>query len=542
MTAIRAQGGYVAKQCPVRAQNDVLQPAIPLKYDDYTLRLFRRGNAFEAEVFERLLSVPGVVEIEKHSATNGKAREVATLAAIAAGAPVILSGRLPADRAHRVGEPDILVGGLKGYRAIDVKGHSTFGSGTTIPALAADLTKLNIASARAVDAQRRPDDLMQLAHYQRMLEARGIAAPGPSFGAIIGLELQVVWFNLLAPLMTHRRLPMSVYDEEFALRLRVIQVATKHLKDDSIPLVVKPERISECRACPWADYCREQMSQGTGDLSLIVPKIRQPTLGNLAAQGITTRGDLARMDLSTYIGKPTASLPDHKDRAMATQGSEPVYLRRGITTVEVPHADLEIHYDVENDENGVYLHGMHIDNPSGLDVQTGFQPTYSWELLDPASEAKLFSDFWEKLSKLRQTASKNGKSVLVYVYNQGHEKSRMRKSAEMAGLSVEVEELIASGEICDLLKVFRDQCLTGNSNSLKYVAPLAHFNWDVDEPSGLQSIIWHDKAVLGSIEAQTWLKTYNRGDVEATAVLLEWLSTEANTYPNVSTLDSQFQA
>src|SRR5438445_11180601 len=117
------QGGYVATQCPVRAQNDALVPAEPVPASPLLERRFARGRQFEDEVFARLLELnPDALLIEGEDTA---AREQATIDAMNAGVPLILGGRLPADPiGRRVGKPDLLVAcGAGGYRAVDVKHH-----------------------------------------------------------------------------------------------------------------------------------------------------------------------------------------------------------------------------------------------------------------------------------------------------------------------------------------------------------------------------------------------------------------------------------
>ena len=79
----------------------------------------------------------------------------------------------------------------------------------------------------------------------------------------------------------------------------------------------------------------------------------------------------------------------------------------------------------------------------------------------------------------------------------------------------------------DLLKEWDDQLITAHGSGLKVVAPLCGFHWDVDDAGGGESMIKHDLAVAGDDAARDWLLTYNRGDVEATLAVRDWMSTAA---------------
>ena len=84
ISRVPPQGGYVAKQCPVRAQNDALHPAEPREPSAFRVRLFSRGREFEALVFEELLRLnPDAVVVDG----GGDLAEAATLEAMAVVRP-----------------------------------------------------------------------------------------------------------------------------------------------------------------------------------------------------------------------------------------------------------------------------------------------------------------------------------------------------------------------------------------------------------------------------------------------------------------------
>ena len=89
-------GGYAAKQCPVRVQNDYL-PLVPkLKWEPSPEDQARldAGNAFEATVFQDLAEIhPSAVVVDPQ---RGRADAIAvTVRAMDSGAPLILGGWLP---------------------------------------------------------------------------------------------------------------------------------------------------------------------------------------------------------------------------------------------------------------------------------------------------------------------------------------------------------------------------------------------------------------------------------------------------------------
>ena len=301
----------MAKQCPVRAQWDFIRPCEPLPTSPALARRFTRGQQFEAEVAARLLALHPAAYVIPGPARAG--REDATLGAMKAGRPLILAGRLPADLAgRRVGEPDLLVAatGGPGYRPVDIKHHRCLDAGPGgWPASCSPLDRPAPEAAELVpgsSARAHKEDLLQLAHYQRMLEACGMAAPGKRLGGIIGVDGAVTWYDLDArrwpvPSATgrpKRRSTMEVYDFEFAFRLDVLAVAAQHRADPSVPLLVVPVRISECAECPWWIWCGPRLRAGSGDPSLL-PRLGWREWRIHRGHGVTSRAALASLDHRT---------------------------------------------------------------------------------------------------------------------------------------------------------------------------------------------------------------------------------------------------
>lgn len=304
------QGGYVAKQCPVRAQWDVLQPAPLGPASESALRRMAAGVEFEAEVFERLVELhPNAVVVHRGGPDDRSDRERRTVQAMESGAFLILGGRLPVDdEARRVGEPDVLLaapGG--GYFPVDVKHHRTLTTSWGVPTVVADLANPSHEHAEAPEdlaAVKSKNDLFQLAHYRRMLESCGHAAPS-GLGAIIGSELTVTWYDLDAAIWktpsrsegTKQRSTMDVYDFEFAFRLDIIEVARRHRDDPSVDLLVVPVRTGECGTCPWWGHC-EQLLTDADDVSLL-PFSGWKMWAAHRDRGVHTVADLASLDWRT---------------------------------------------------------------------------------------------------------------------------------------------------------------------------------------------------------------------------------------------------
>jgi hypothetical protein len=255
-------GGYAAKRCPVRVQNDFLPLVerlqwIPSPEDQARIDA---GNAFEQAVFEDLTEIhPGAVRVDRELR---KADMIAaTVQAMDAGAPLILGGRLPDDVEHgRTGRPDILIRIESGYLPADVKNHQTLNPlktekrASAISSIASPDLRFPLAGWTAATTHRYEDGL-QLAHYTRLLQANGYH-PGVEhlLGAVLGTsqlemtpgaspQLVFVWHNLDEPLVPtfsrsrgkKLRSLLERYDHEHAFRIKVAETARRVTGGDDDP-------------------------------------------------------------------------------------------------------------------------------------------------------------------------------------------------------------------------------------------------------------------------------------------------------------------
>jgi len=540
-------GGYAAKQCPVRTQHDFgPQPKAWVPDPEDQARL-DAGIAFEAEIFAALADAyPGTVVIDPGLRHDDAI--AATLAAMDAAAPLILSGWLPDDPAGaRKGKPDLLIRVGGGYLPGDVKHHRT---------LEAKKTKTAQVSRLHTPALRRPEtgwtsattyrlhDGLQLAHYTRMLQACG-QHPGSDqlWAAVVGTsvlpgaageERVLVWHDLTEPLgYTYSRSRgkatrtlLQRYDHEHHFRVAVAVAAV-----DGDNLLVEPVRQPECGTCPYEQRCATQMGDDDASRALTVGSLDTREWLTLRRHGITTIAALADVDpddeqfFASYYTETSHRGRDHvrsrlhgavQRAAMITAGT-PLTLIHG-AAVEVPGADVEVDLDIEWDTDGrVYLWGARVRR-DGDEASARFHPFADWSVDDAAQEQALAHRFVDWLRDLHRQAVAAGDTLRVFHWSAA-EPSRLRRI-----LGSDVADLLdpEGGVFTDLERVFKEQFLTVHGTSIKVVAPLFGFHWQAADAGGAQSQSHHDEAREGHPRAacaRQWLLSYNADDTAAMAAI-----------------------
>ena len=565
-------GAYAARSCPVKTQN-AFNPTVNLPQtepSDALAELFEGGAHFEAVVLEKLItSTRGrVVDLRLLTAESRAIQIQACVRAMESGAALIIGGCLPVDPAgHRVGYPDLLVrgadtpSGAPAYHPAEVKWHKIVErvrrpavEGEAAPAVRystfdkpapADAIEL---AGHGLRTGSRWADLLQLAHYHRMLESCGHAA-SPPLGAIIGTDTVttapvLVWAALDQPMLRtfsrsrpegwRLRSPLERYDHEHAFRVDIAAVAQQQTGDPTADphLLVEPIVNAECGRCQWWEHCRPQLD--AQDVSLRIDKgpLDMREIATLRRHGISTITDLVGADLDELLAwylpevthRPGAEgrLRVAARRArMLLDGSS--FARETDGLITVPEAEVEIDLDIESSADGrIYLWGFLVHDaaaPGGV-----YHEFSRFDDLDDAAEAALAVDAFTWLRSMVDASS----SVAVYHYS-GYETAKIKALADREHDAVlDWAAGYAEEQFVDLLEIVKAHFFGVSGLGLKMIAKHAGFSWRDDDPGGLNSQLWFAEAVHGvtpevRAQARTRVLEYNEDDVSATSQLRAWL-------------------
>ena len=596
---IPPQGGYVAKTCVYRAHNDhdpTVDASLREPLPTAVLARLEDGNVFESIVGARWraagLGRSAVFLDYSHDSDDPatyEAWESATIAAMDRGVRLIWNARLPRSfETSRTGEPDALirVGGRRkanghwAYVPVDVKNHRTLAEAVTVrERLCSTLEAPGLEAAQPSTVlgggKMHLKDLMQLAHYTRMLEelGRSVEEGSTRYGAIIGKEQILAWADLdegdyrhvdAARGTTRTMSPIEIYDQEFALRRRIIRRAVARGIDPSLTPLVGPENKQECRECPWRTVCHDELVDGdhvtllAGMTPLRAQVFYQLGIYTIAAvagldwptavlvddqpvdvleliaeareldpaavstratgvhaaaftrAGVRTNGDLARLDPTTaqFSGLKPHRLADMIDQARVYKVNR-VFRRRGVAHVEVPQVAVEFDIDMENGANDIiYLWGVKVTTRSRGTVSSEYRPFADFSGT-PEGEARVFAEFWAFLTETRaRTRDQHLGGFRAYFYSPAETRclrALAKKHRGHPGVPPleEVEALVASGEWVDLSTVLQANTLWPTEDlGLKSLAKFVKFAWRDEDANGGASVTWYDQVLAASTEEE----------------------------------------
>ena len=481
-----------------------------------------------------------------------------TEALMASGAEVILRPRLRDDIVgKRRANVNILVRvGRENekfiYAPVLVKNNEIIEVAVTRRILEGSLLKLQPSEATYTDGVGpRSNQTVQrngivLAHATRVLQSLGHGDANARVG-MIDRNQRLWWFELNAS--DYPRFNLSAYEEFYQQRLNVLNGHEKWLAGkEEFP--TKPFWHRECLDCEFASHC-EPALQEIDDVSLTrFSKVEEQLA--LHELGIDTREQLARLDpqrarqaktkvlnpteqypVEDYLGKSVEKLDDLIYRARAhVRGS---YLRIvDSDKLSCTTADVEVDVDMESYDDATYLWGASVTLNSHVEgIDAGYRAFVEWGELTEDAESKIFQEFWEWFSDIREKCAKQGKTVAGYCFWAQAEDGAMNRAVEnpLPGgpTSADLQSFRSQkpSQWIDMHDIAKQQIQTEGPLGLKQLAVAAGFKWRDENPSGEASMLWYEVAVKDTQEGHASRKRlleYNEDDCRATKALRDWLN------------------
>ena len=489
-----------------------------------------------------------------------------TEALMASGAEVILRPRLRDDiEGKRRANVNILVRvGRENekfiYAPVLVKNNEIIETAVTRRILEGSLLKLQPSEATFTNGVGpRSNQTVQrngivLAHATRVLQSLGHGDASARVG-MIDRNHRLWWFELNAS--DYPRFNLSAYEELYQQRLNVLNGHEKWLAgEEEFP--TKPFWHRECLDCEFASHC-EPALQKIDDVSLTrFSKVEEQFA--LHELGIDTRAQLARLDpqrarqaknkvlnpteqypLEDYLGKSVEKLDDLIYRARAhVRGS---YLRIvDSNKLKCPTADVEVDIDMESYDDATYLWGASVTLNTHVEgIEPGYRAFVEWGELTAEAEAKIFQDFWQWLSDLREKCAAQGLTIAGYCFWAQAEDGAMNRAVESPLPGGPTQGDLQSfrsqtpAQWIDMHDIAKQQIQTEGPLGLKQLAVAAGFHWRDENPSGEASMLWYEVARNETPEGSTSrqrLLEYNEDDCRATKALRDWLNDGAKSLPH----------
>jgi predicted RecB family nuclease len=447
----------------------------------------------------------------------------------------------------RVSRPDLLIkvgtssAGYPLWAPVDIKSHNPLVKSTSNNIHVTKWPDFHPEKAEVIKSRLREDDALQLAHYLRHLQALGFASDA-AWAGVLGKDQSFIAWADLGGLTLGRESALTVYELGFAEAIKIKALALARRDNPALPPVTIPRRISECGTCEMRKVCRiemESFDNGAGHVTLLSEVTASKAATNL--DGIESIAELAKATGLSAVGMKAVT------RAKVWQSKVPVLLDQS-KEFKIPAFDVEIDIDLENSQAGareaeleeslgrdvLYMYGFGIHdrtvNPDWRSVSINCIDDYSDS---DESEFTILTQMWTRLETEVAKAESEGKTIGIFHYSP-YEKRWWRDFTRLHAVkpgtpTLDRVEKFMDKYFIDLWPIAKEVAFPATGYSIKTLAPLAGFNWEVDSAGGDNSIVMYEKAISpGSNEQEKsaaikWLRDYNRDDVKATFAVREYL-------------------
>ena len=455
---------------------------------------------------------------------------------------------------NRASRPDLIVrmgqrsDGNPAWAPVDIKSHKAITTNQSNTVFVSDFAKLTPNTDKGQKGRLNKEDLHQLAHYTRHFQALGLDSDDLWVG-IIGREIgECVWARIGDVVEGQGKKTtafLSTHDQNFAKALEIIEMSQLENVDSGkksgIIAVLSSGKMG-CTVCMYKSTCLKEMQEfdnGHGHVTLLA--------------GVTPDFASDYFPQIKSIQELLASTPNNDQmvisqvRARVWQTEKPELLDPSKDFI-LPEADIEIDIDLENSmealrESGIdepmgvdrlYLYGFGVhDRTKDKDWRTAVIDTYFDYSNTEEGEFEVLSKMWNRLQSEIQKAEKSGHSIKIFHYSP-HEFTWWKRFATRYEGKQDVPalnelEVFKENYLVDLLPFARMISFPAMSYSIKDLAPLAGFEWDVDKAGGANSLLKFRIATDPSTsdesrtEAIDWLDSYNRDDVRATFAVRNYI-------------------
>ena len=431
-----------------------------------------QGLAHERKFLELLHDAPGVVHIDINASREEQQIQTAEAllnpkALIITGADIgqITEEELAAalnttlTQSNRASRPDLLIrisANPHQWAPVDIKSHTAVEENKSNSVYITPIADFNPTSAEKSQGRLNTEDLHQLAHYTRHLQALGLAT-----------------------------------DQKFATALDKATASYEENSNPSQKTGIIPENLPGkmgCMMCEYKSTCLAEMEafdNGAGHVTLLATvtprEMRKhfPEIASIATLRSTPPTDdfMAKAQVRAKVWK-----------------SEKPQLLDPATPLDLPEFDIEIDIDLENSmvalrellpdeevgDDRLYLYGFGIhDRTTNPSWKSATIETISDYSNTAEGEYRVMLDVWNRLHQEIKKAESAGKTIGIFHYSP-HEKTWWRNFARRYGDKPGVPtfadvENFANTYLIDLYKYTQKISFPTMGYSIKLLAPLAGF-------------------------------------------------------------------
>jgi len=263
-----------------------------------------------------------------------------------------------------------------------------------------------------------------------------------------------------------------------------------------------PLRCSECAQCPWRADCRNRWERE--DSVCLLYGVSGQTARRLLDAGLCTIRDLLATEVDDVAQRLAWRLEDAKVlriRAQARRENRPIVIRSPTFSEGRP----VIYYDIETFGDLTYLHGL-------LVRVNGAAQERSFLARRPEDEGDAWCELLDYLAH-------QGDDPIIYCWAD-YERPFVERLWERHGGNSKGYAILRGNLVDECAFVQSHFAMPTHSYSIKAVAPLFGFGWQVDDASGLNSEAWYAEwLATGEERILQKILRYNLDDVRAMAVV-----------------------